>query len=128
MLDSIRTIVPEHLIGEMKNFLYHEAKLRYNLDLDIDHFDIFLPHVSVVSSILKALLTTTPMKQVPQQPNSCDCGLYTIHFAQVFASDPDFYAALIEVCVPISVFRHCYSTVHAGGGYHNGHRSCSAIR
>ncbi|KAF7298896.1 ULP-PROTEASE domain-containing protein [Mycena indigotica] len=32
---------------------------------------------------------------VPHQPNFCDCGLYLIHLAQTFFSDPDKYANLM---------------------------------
>ncbi|KAF7292794.1 ULP-PROTEASE domain-containing protein [Mycena indigotica] len=33
---------------------------------------------------------------VPQQPNSCDCGLYLLHFVQTFFEDPDKYANIIR--------------------------------
>ncbi|KAJ6508506.1 hypothetical protein C8R45DRAFT_445354 [Mycena sanguinolenta] len=34
--------------------------------------------------------------QVPQQPNFCDCGIYLLHLAQTFISDPEHYFALIN--------------------------------
>ena len=34
---------------------------------------------------------------VPAQPNFCDCGLYLLHFAQTFISDPEKYRAAIFV-------------------------------
>ncbi|EIN12536.1 hypothetical protein PUNSTDRAFT_97302 [Punctularia strigosozonata HHB-11173 SS5] len=33
--------------------------------------------------------------QVPVQPNSCDCGVYLLHFAKTFMEDPERFAALI---------------------------------
>ena len=33
--------------------------------------------------------------QVPVQPNYCDCGLYLLHFAKMFLSDPDKFKNLI---------------------------------
>ena len=41
------------------------------------------------------VLLLTPCPQVPQQPNDCDCGIYLIHFAQTFLSDPEKYANII---------------------------------
>lgn len=35
--------------------------------------------------------------QVPVQPNFCDCGIYLLHFAQTFMSDPDNYCSTIHV-------------------------------
>lgn len=34
---------------------------------------------------------------VPFQPNHCDCGLYLLHFARTFISDPDRYKEVICV-------------------------------
>ncbi|KAJ7796193.1 hypothetical protein B0H14DRAFT_2916326 [Mycena olivaceomarginata] len=34
--------------------------------------------------------------QVPHQPNFCDCGIYLLHLAQTFMSDPDHYYKLIN--------------------------------
>ncbi|KAJ7643968.1 hypothetical protein FB45DRAFT_896539 [Roridomyces roridus] len=33
--------------------------------------------------------------QVPHQPNFCDCGIYLLHLAQTFISDPDRYCKII---------------------------------
>ncbi|KAJ7245014.1 hypothetical protein B0H12DRAFT_1187844 [Mycena haematopus] len=33
--------------------------------------------------------------QVPHQPNFCDCGIYLLHLAQTFITDPDYYFRLI---------------------------------
>ncbi|KNZ80894.1 Ubiquitin-like-specific protease 2 [Termitomyces sp. J132] len=35
--------------------------------------------------------------QVPVQPNFYDCGLYLLHFAETFMSDPDHYSRIIRV-------------------------------
>ena len=60
------------------------------------------------------LWTMTDTQQVPQQPNTCDCGLYTIHFAHVFASKPGFYSNSIEVlwCWNIAEWR-CWFTCYS---------------
>ncbi|KAF9468622.1 hypothetical protein BDZ94DRAFT_683530 [Collybia nuda] len=36
------------------------------------------------------------MAAVPVQPNFCDCGLYLVHFAQKFVTDPDRYCHIIN--------------------------------
>ncbi|KAG5654258.1 hypothetical protein H0H81_005501 [Sphagnurus paluster] len=38
--------------------------------------------------------------QVPVQPNFCDCGLYLLHFAETFMSDPSKYSKLISTRSP----------------------------
>jgi Ulp1 family protease len=35
--------------------------------------------------------------KVPQQPNAMDCALYTVHHAEVFASDPEAVIAEVKV-------------------------------
>ena len=49
VLDSIWKKIPKKVVQHVKMLLFHEAKLWYNLMLDIERFDIFLPHVSVLT-------------------------------------------------------------------------------
>jgi hypothetical protein len=42
-------------------------------------------------------LSLTESVQVPVQPNYCDCGLYVLHFAKTFMSDPQRYSQIIMV-------------------------------
>jgi Ulp1 family protease len=35
--------------------------------------------------------------QVPLQPNSCDCGVYVLHFVRVFLSDPVLFTEFFQV-------------------------------
>jgi len=36
-------------------------------------------------------------RQVPTQPNYCDCGVYLLHFAETFMKDPKKYCEMILV-------------------------------
>lgn len=38
------------------------------------------------------------LAQVPTQPNYCDCGLYLIHFAEMFTENTALYVEAILVC------------------------------
>jgi Ulp1 family protease len=37
--------------------------------------------------------------RVPQQPNTYDCGVFVLHFARTFFSDPPLYCRLMEVSI-----------------------------
>ncbi|PFH53908.1 hypothetical protein AMATHDRAFT_44951 [Amanita thiersii Skay4041] len=46
-----------------------------------------------------ALETSPPVGRpalVPTQPNYCDCGIYLLHFAQTFMTDPEKYCKIIN--------------------------------
>ena len=43
------------------------------------------------------LLVLKPGTQVPIQPNTYDCGVYLLHFAKTFMTDPKKYAKMIMV-------------------------------
>lgn len=45
-----------------------------------------------------------PFCQVPHQPNYCDCGIYLLHLAETFISDPLYYHDLIIVRVLLCIF------------------------
>ena len=54
----------------LKNYLKCEAKDKLNLEDDAVHID-------------KENCKGSSAK-VPEQPNGCDCGLYVLHFAEMF--------------------------------------------
>ncbi|KAF7311848.1 ULP-PROTEASE domain-containing protein [Mycena indigotica] len=60
------------------NYLRQEALAKKNI-----------PETGLSQAVYKHAL-------VPQQPNSCDCGLYLLHFVQTFFEDPDKYANIIR--------------------------------
>lgn len=39
--------------------------------------------------------------KVPKQPNHCDCGVYLLHYAEMFLSDPDSF--LDDIFVSFSI-------------------------
>lgn len=44
--------------------------------------------------------------QVPAQPNFCDCGIYLLHLAQTFMSDPVHYRRMILVSLHSLILQH----------------------
>ena len=44
--------------------------------------------------------------QVPAQPNFCDCGIYLLHLAQTFMSDPIRYRRMILVNLHSLILQH----------------------
>jgi Ulp1 family protease len=42
--------------------------------------------------------------QVPAQPNFCDCGIYLLHLAQTFMSNPVHYRSMILVSLHSLIF------------------------
>ncbi|KAF5338897.1 hypothetical protein D9611_008736 [Ephemerocybe angulata] len=69
-LDSLGT-QHKQACRQLAKYLKHEAKDKKGFD-------------SEAEIILKAV-------NVPTQPNFCDCGLYLLHLAQTFISDPKHY-------------------------------------
>jgi len=57
---------------------------------------------SQIYSILKVSF------QVPVQPNFCDCGIYLLHLAQTFMSDPARYRRMILVSLILSFYNASY--------------------
>lgn len=45
--------------------------------------------------------------QVPVQPNFCDCGIYLLHLAQTFMSNPSHYRRMILVSLILSFHDAC---------------------
>jgi Ulp1 protease family, C-terminal catalytic domain len=44
--------------------------------------------------------------QVPAQPNFCDCGIYLLHLAQTFMSNPEHYRRMILVSLHSLISQH----------------------
>ncbi|KAJ3717113.1 hypothetical protein C8R42DRAFT_587771 [Lentinula raphanica] len=44
-----------------------------------------------------------PTNDVPTQPNYCDCGVYLIHFAQVFVQRAEYFANISVSCLDHSI-------------------------
>jgi hypothetical protein len=44
--------------------------------------------------------------QVPAQPNFCDCGIYLLHLAQTFMSNPVHYRHMILVSLHSLILQH----------------------
>ena len=44
--------------------------------------------------------------QVPAQPNFCDCGIYLLHLAQTFMSNPMHYRRMILVSLHFLILQH----------------------
>lgn len=61
---------------------------------------------SEITSIPLLVSLTCSAPQVPQQPNNYSCGVYVIHFANVFFSDAEGFTAQIQVLShpPLSVY------------------------
>lgn len=45
--------------------------------------------------------------QVPVQPNFCDCGIYLLHLAQTFMSNPSHYRRMILASLILSFHNAC---------------------
>ncbi|TFK27998.1 cysteine proteinase [Coprinopsis marcescibilis] len=70
-LDSLGA-AHKHATAQLGKYLQHEARHKKNANAF---------HVKVLG---RQVL-------VPMQPNYCDCGLYLLHLAQTFVSNPQFY-------------------------------------
>lgn len=77
------------MIHNLKNYLIREAKDKGKLSVDAE-----VP-LAEADGIFKGLAAA-----VPQQPNMSDCGLYVLHFTEVFLQND-------KELMPILVSRHC---------------------
>lgn len=81
LLDSLGNRHPKALQC-LQQYLQAEAKERMGLDIDQDG--------------------CKPINQygkVPRQRNYCDCGVYLLHYVELFLSDPQKYLTLLAVSV-----------------------------
>ncbi|KAJ7195469.1 hypothetical protein GGX14DRAFT_474847 [Mycena pura] len=75
-LDSLGTRHPK-VVSVLSEYLQHEALEKKMIPLDMSSTPIGRPAL------------------VPHQPNFCDCGIYLLHLAETFISDPLRYYNLI---------------------------------
>ncbi|KAJ6462047.1 hypothetical protein C8R47DRAFT_1240419 [Mycena vitilis] len=80
-LDSLGTRHPK-VINVLGQYLKHEAQERKEISLEMSR---------------KAIGKAAP---VPHQPNLYDSGIYLLHLAETFISDPSFYFNIVVVRVP----------------------------
>jgi Ulp1 family protease len=77
----------------LSSYLEMEARCKKGVDI-LSKVDGMTAVVWLVFFFSYAL---NPVTQVPLQPNSCDCGIYLLHFVRTFMSDPTKYANMILV-------------------------------
>ncbi|KAJ6462053.1 hypothetical protein C8R47DRAFT_993177, partial [Mycena vitilis] len=81
-LDSLGTRHPK-VVSVLGQYPKHESQERKGISLEMSR-----------KPIRKAVSVG-----VPHQPNFCDCGIYLLHLAETFISDPSRYYNLIVVRV-----------------------------
>jgi hypothetical protein len=79
LLDSLGNRHPKSFQC-LQQYLAAEARERMNVDLDRD-----------------GCKPLSCYGKVPRQRNYCDCGVYLLHYAEVFLSDPRKYLTLLSV-------------------------------
>ena len=83
------------------SYLKKEAQVKLSIPVD----ELRAPTLieAKVRRVVSIKIPPTYFLQVPRQPNYTDCGLYLLHFAELFMQDPLTYAKAMIVGTPFVV-------------------------
>lgn len=80
VLDSLRGLEGSNIIFEHVTRLIRDISVNWTTNDITSDIRRVVPHV-------------------PQQPNTYDCGVFVLHYARTFFSDPPLYCRLMEVSI-----------------------------
>jgi hypothetical protein len=77
----------KHITDNIIRLIVLEGKHRYQKVVHPGRFQVFTAKVWI-SSITIEMQLLTELRQVPQQRNDVDCGIYMLHFCRIFTERP----------------------------------------